>query len=139
MRANPECVELIDGGFHELGVVGEDACLEVATELAFHTDSRSSEVCRTDIDRLQIKNQHLEVHPRTQHSFQAGCENGIFVEILTEIRSWLFGVNQANAHTPLEKSGNLSQQGNGAVALFHIQILNVGSANPQRFTHRGNP
>lgn len=128
MRTNPKGVELIDGGFHELGVVGEDSCLEVATELAFHSDAGTGEVCRTDIDRLQIKNQHLEVHPRTQHSFQAGGENGIFIEILTEIRSRLFGVNQADAHATLEQSGNLSQQGNGAVALLHIQILNVGQS-----------
>ena len=139
MRANPKGVELIDGGFHKLGVVGKDSCLKIAAELAFHTDACTGEVCRTHIDRLQIKNQHLEVHPRTQHSFQAGGENGIFVEILTEIRSRLFGVDQADTHATLEQSGNLSQQGNSAVALFHIQILNVGRANPQRFMHRGNP
>lgn len=103
MRANPECVELVDGGFHELWVVGEDACLEVAAELAFHSDAGTGEICRTDIDRLQIKNQHLEVHSGTQHAFQIGGKNGIFVEILTEIWSWFFGVNQADAHATLEQ------------------------------------
>lgn len=139
MRTNPKGVELIDGGFHELGVVGKDACLEVAAELAFHADSRTSKVCRTHIDRLQIKNQHLEVHSWTQHAFQISGKNGIFVKILTEIRSWFLGVNQSDTHATLEQRGNLSQQGNSAVALLHIQILNVGGANLQRFTHRGNP
>ena len=44
VRAHPYAVELVGGGFHERGVVGEDAGLEVPAQRAFHADAGTGEI-----------------------------------------------------------------------------------------------
>jgi hypothetical protein len=41
MVATPNCIELGDGTFYNIGIVGEDTCLEVTAAGAFHTNTSS--------------------------------------------------------------------------------------------------
>lgn len=67
VAACPHIVELLHGLLDNLWVIGQDARLEVALIAALHVDARPREVGAADIDLLAVKDQHLEVHPGTQH------------------------------------------------------------------------
>ena len=67
MFADPHVVELVHRLFHDFGLVGKDARLEVASVGPFHADARASEVCAAEIDRAAVEDQHLEVDTGTEY------------------------------------------------------------------------
>ena len=108
--AHPKRVELFDGGFHDLRVVREDSCFEVATERAFHADACTCQVSRADVSGFKVEYHHLEMHSRTHDAFEVGRKNLIAVEIFMEVRAGFLGVNEPHAHAALEQSCELSEQ-----------------------------
>lgn len=67
VAACPHIVELLHGLLDNLWVIGQDARLEVTLIAALHADARPREVGAADVHLLAVKDQHLEVHPGTQH------------------------------------------------------------------------
>jgi hypothetical protein len=53
--APPYFIELFDGTFYKLWVVGEDASFEVAFILALHSYTGAGEIGRADISRFHIE------------------------------------------------------------------------------------
>lgn len=72
------------------------------------------------------------MHPRTKNPLQPVVEQGIFIKILPEGWPGFFGVDEAHLHSLADKSGQSSQKGFLILAAFHVQILDVGRAYPQR-------
>ena len=114
-------------------VIREDSRFEVAAEGAFHADAGSSQVCRADVGGFEVENYHLEMHSRTHDAFEVGRENLIAVEIFAEVRAGFFCMNEPHAHAALEQSCELSEQRYRFAVLLHINILDVGGADPERF------
>ena len=133
MGAHPKRVKLFYSGFDDLRVIREDSRFEVAAERAFHADASACQVCGADVGGFKIKNHHLEMHSRTHDAFKVGRENLIAVEIFAEVRAGFLGVNQSYAYAALEQSGELSEQRYRFAVLLHINILDVGGADPERF------
>ena len=131
--AHPKRVELFDGGFNNLRVVREDSRFEVATEGTFHADACAGQVSGANVGGFEVENHHLEMHSRTHDAFEVGRENLIAVEIFAEVRAGFLGVNQSYAYAALEQSGELSEQRYRFAVLLHINILDVGGADPERF------
>ena len=131
MGAHPERVELLDGGFDDLRVIREDSRFEVAAEGAFHADAGSSQICRADVGGFKVENHHLEMHSRAHNAFEVGRKNLIAVEIFAEVRAGFFCVNESHAHATLEQSGELSEQRYRFAVLLDVNILDIGSTNPQ--------
>ena len=137
--ADPDVVELLHGMLDDLRIIGQDARLEVTLIATLHADACPREVCAADIHILTVKDQHLEVNPGTQHSFQPVIKHGIPVKVLPEVRPRLLSMNQPH----LNPSPN-QQRNNGEKRLFlltnlHIQVLDVSRPNPQRALHRLHP
>ncbi len=133
VSTHPKRIELFDGGFDDLRVIREDSRFEVAAEGAFHADAGSSQVCRADVGGFEVENHHLEMHSRAHDAFEVGCKNLIAVEILAKIRAGFLGVNESHAYAALEQSCDLSEQRYRFAVLLHINILDVGGADPERF------
>ena len=53
--ADPHVVELVHRLFHDFGVVGEDARLEVSLLVRFHADARTRKVRTSEIDRAAVE------------------------------------------------------------------------------------
>ena len=101
--ALPDAVEMVGGGIDQLGVVGEDAGLEVAVAFAFHTHACAREVGGANIGGSTVENHNLEMHPWTESPLQTAPQPRILVEILAEILSWLFGMKQPHIDTPFQQ------------------------------------
>lgn len=61
VQAVPYGIELVGGGIDQRGVVGQDACLEIAGRRAFHAGACTGQIGRADVGDLAIEDQHLEV------------------------------------------------------------------------------
>ena len=70
LAAAPHLVELLDGGGHEGGFIGEDARFEVAAAGRLHPHSRAREVRAAHVTDRLVDDYDLEMHPRTHHPFQ---------------------------------------------------------------------
>ncbi len=101
--ALPDGVEMVGGGIDQLGVVGEDTGLEVAVVVAFHTYAGTCEVGGADIGYRAVENHYLEMHPWAKSPFQPAPQPRILVEVLAEVLTWLFGVQQPHIDTALEQ------------------------------------
>lgn len=92
--AYPDGIELVHGLLHQLGIIGEDAGLEVASAVAFHTDACACEVGTTDVGHLAVEDQDLEMHPWTKCPFKAIKQSRVFVEVFTKRWTRLLGVDE---------------------------------------------
>ena len=99
----PDAVEMVGGSIHQRWLVGEDAGLEVAVVVAFHTYAGTREVGGADVGGSAVENHYLEMHPWAEFPFQPAPQPRILVEILAEILSRLFGMQQTNIDTALEQ------------------------------------
>lgn len=97
--ARPNRVEMVSSGIYQRKVIGQNARLEVAFAIRLHTDACARKVCRADIGHLAIENHHLEMDSRAEFALQLFYESRILIEILTEVRSRLLGVQQPHLHT----------------------------------------
>ena len=129
--ALPDAVEVVGGGIYQLRFVGEDAGLEVAVVVAFHTHAGTCKVGGADVGDGAVENHYLEMHPRAESPFQPAPQPRILVEILAEILSWLFGMKQAHFDTPFQQFVEHRQKRQHIPTALHIQVLQVGSTNPQ--------
>ena len=129
--ALPNPVEVVGGGIDQLGVVGEDTGLEVAVVVAFHTHAGTCKVGGADVGHRAVKNHYLEMHPWAEPPLQPAPQSGILVEILAEILSWLFGMKQPHFDTPFQQFVEHRQKRQHIPTALHIQVLQVGSTNPQ--------
>ena len=130
MRSHPERIELFDGGFDDLRVVGEDSRFEIAAQRTFHADAGSCQVCRADVGGFQIEYHHFEVYSRAHDAFQICRKNAVAVEIFAEVRAGFFGVDESHADTALEECRQLAEQRNRFTILFYIDVLDVGGSDP---------
>ena len=118
--ALPNPVEVVGGGIDQLGLVGEDTGLEVAVVVAFHTYAGAREVGGADIGGGAVENHYLEMHSRTESSFQPAPQAWILVEILAEVLTWFFGVQQPNVDTALQKLVENREEGHHVPTSLHI-------------------
>jgi hypothetical protein len=128
---NPNIIELVHGLLNQLRIVGEDAGLEVARTIAFHADSCAGEVGAADVGYLIIKDQDLEMHPWTKCSLQAIKQGRVFVEVLTEGRPWLLGMDEPHLNAFFDELRQDRKEGLRLRAYLDIQVFDVGSANPE--------
>ena len=98
-ESGPNGVELVNCSLHQSRVICKNACLKVPSAGTLHSYASAGQVGRSDICCLQVEDDNLEMHARTQGSFQSGQEHWLLVEILPEVRSGLFGVNQTDLLT----------------------------------------
>lgn len=131
MLADPYVVELVHRLFHDFGVVGEETRLEVSLAIGFHADTSPGEIRTSDIDLLTVEDQHLEMHPRTEHPLQSVEKHRMLVEIFSEIRTWFFRMNKANLNATFDKLGNEREKRFLLLAHIHVKILDVGGADPE--------
>ena len=107
----PDVVEVVGGGIDQLGVVGEDTGLEVAVVVAFHTHAGAREVGGADVGGGAVENHYFEMHPWAESPLQTAPQPRILVEILAEILSWLFGMQQPHIDTPFSSLSNTDRNG----------------------------
>ena len=127
----PDAVEMVGGGIDQLGFVGEDAGLEVAVVVAFHAYAGTREVGGADVGGGAVENHNLEMHPWAEPPLQPAPQARILVEILAEVLARFFGVQQTNVDTALEQLVEHRQERHHVPSTLHIQVLQVGSTNPQ--------
>ena len=135
MHSHPQVVELFYSGIDQFRVVGENSGLKITAEGAFHADSGPGEVRGADVGGFQIKDHHLEVDSRAHDAFQVGHENWIAVKVFAEVRAGFLGVYQTHTHTALQERRQLTKQRHCIAVLFHIDIFDVGGANPKGFAN----
>lgn len=126
-ESSPDGVELVNGGFDQGGIIGQDSRLKVSGPSALHTNPCPRQIGRTDIGSLAIKDDYLEVDTRTKGTLQAGKEDRVVVEILPEVRPRLLGVNQANLLALLDQVCQDSQER----SVFNIEVLDIGRPYPK--------
>lgn len=136
--ADPHVVELVHRLFHDFGLVGEDARLEVSLAIGFHTDTSAGEVRAADIDLLTVEDQHLEMHPRTKYPLQSVEKHRIFVEVLTEVRAGFLRVDEPYLHPAPYQLGNKREKRFLLLAHLHVKVLDVGGADPEGVLHGGH-
>ena len=71
------------------------------------------------------------MHAGTQRSFQAASQYRMTVEILLEQLPRLFGMDEADFHVPANQLGEDAQKGGDERPPFHVEVFEVGGANPQ--------
>ena len=85
LESCPDGIELVHRRFHKNGIIREDSRLEVPGGVPFHADTGTGQIGRADVRHLAVKDDHLEMDPRTQRPLQAGekhlriaqrCPNG---------------------------------------------------------------
>ena len=101
--ALPYAVEMVGGGIDQLGFVGEDTGLEVAVVVAFHAYAGAREVGGADVGGGAVENHYLEMNPWAESPFQPAPQPRILVEILAEVLTWFFGVQQTNVDTSFQQ------------------------------------
>ena len=129
--ALPNPVEVVGGGIDQLGVVGEDTGLEVAVAFAFHTYAGTREIGGADVGGSAVENHYLEMHPWAEPPFQPAPQAWMLVEILAEVLTWFFGMKQPHIDTTFQQLVEHRQKRHHIPTTIHIQILQVGSTNPQ--------
>ena len=129
MLAYPDGIKLVHDLFNQFGVVGEDARLEVARTIAFHADACTGEVGTTDIGHLAIEDQNLEMYSRTKRPLQAIKQGWVFVEVLTERGTWLFGMNEPHLNAFFDELCQDRKEGLRLRPYLDIKVFDIGSAN----------
>ena len=133
--ADPDGVEMGDGGFDEVGIVAPNAGFKIAFAVAFHADAGAGEVGGADIDLVEVKHDELEVDARAEHAFEAVEEGGVAVEVLAESGAGFFGVDEADMDAALDQIGEFAQKRPGGFAAHDEEVFEVGGANPQAVLH----
>ena len=141
MLSYPNRIELVHGLLDQLGIVGEDAGLEVAGAVAFHADACAGEVSAADVGNLVIENQNLEMYPWTKRPFQAIKQVRVFVEVLAEGGTWLFGMDEPHLNAFFNELSQYRKEGLRLRPDLDIKVFDVGGANPKAafdLGHMGN-
>ena len=123
---------------HEGGIVGEDACLEVAGVLALHADARAGEVGAADIHLLTVEHQQFEVDARTERPFHPLDERRVLVEILAEGGTGFLGVDEAHLHALPHQLCQHRKERLRAGTHLRVEVFDVGGADPQRLPDGGH-
>ena len=139
MPAYPDGIKLVHGLLNQFGDIGENASLEVACSFAFHADACAGEVGAADIGYLSVKDQNLEMHPRTKRPFQAFKQSRVFVEILTERWARFLGMDKPYLNSFFDKLCLDCQEGLCLRAYLDIQVFDVSGANPEASLDFGDP
>ena len=126
----PDAVEMVGGGIDQQWLVGEDAGLEVAVVVAFHTYAGTCEVGGADIGYRAVENHYLEMHPWAESPFQPAPQPRILVEILAEVFARFFGVQQPHLDTTLQQLVENREERHHILATADIQVFEVGGTNP---------
>lgn len=118
-EAGPDGIELVHCGFDQSGFICQDACLEVAVAWAFHSQTCAGEICRADVDKLEVKDNQFEVYSGAQNPLQSGKQYWIMVEILPEFRAWFLGMDETDFTPFADQVGKYAQER----TLADIQVL----------------
>ena len=110
----------------------EEARLEVAGVGPFHADARAGKVRAAEIDRAAVEDQHLEMDPRTEHPLQSFRQRRVLVEVLAEGGAGFLGVDEAHLNSLAHQLRQHREERQRAVPDFHVEVFDVGGANPQR-------
>lgn len=133
LEPGPYGVEVVDGGIHEVGLVGQDASLEVTGAGALHAKACAGEVGGTDISGLEVEDDDLEMDTRAKDTLQARKEDRVAVEVFPEVRPRLLGMDEAHFLAFLYQVGQNAEER----SFFHIEVLDVGRAYPEGAFHLG--
>ena len=109
-----------------------------ASKLWVVAEPSTSQIGETYISDLAIEDQHFEMYTRTQPPLQPAPQKRVFVEIVGEVASRLFGMNQPHLDTTADQFLQHFQQRCGTVALFHIKIFNIGRADSEVLFYSAN-
>ena len=107
----------------DVGRFGEEACLEVAASAALGAHARAGEIGTAAVGDASIDNDALDVYPRAQHALQSGDQIRIQVEIATEGRSRLLGVEQSDRHAVSNQLREDGKERHHACTTMDMQIL----------------
>ena len=132
LAAAPYLVKLLAGGGHEGGVVGEDAGFEIAAAGRLHAHARAGEVGAAHVANHLVDDDDFEVYARAEGAFQQLGEARVAVEVGAEVRSGLLGMDEPHLHALAEQFGQHPEEWFLGLALRHVQVLDVGGADPQR-------
>ena len=132
LAAAPHLVELLDGGGHEGGLVGENAGLEVAATGRLHAHARAREVGTAHVADFLVNDDNLEVYPRTEGAFQQLGEARVAVEVGAEVRPRFLGVYEPHLHALAEHLRQHPEEWLLGFPLQHVQVFDVGGTDPQR-------
>lgn len=95
----PNAVELFHSLLDYLRIIGKNASLEVSCVFWFHSYPCTSEVSTADVNFLAVEDYHLKVYTRAENSFKSVEENRVLVEVLSESRTWFFGMDETHVNT----------------------------------------
>ena len=98
MGSLPDGGEVIGCGIDQRRHVGEDAGLEIAVVVAFHTNAGTCKVGGADVGDGAVENHYLEMHPWAEPPLQPAPQSGILVEILAEVLLVLWHEAAAHRH-----------------------------------------
>ena len=104
-EAGPDGIELVHGSFYEGRFISQDSGFKVAGACTFHSYAGSCKVCRSDIGDLGVEDNNLEVNTWAEGSLQTGKENGILIEVLSEIGAWFLCMDQPDLFPFLDEVG----------------------------------
>lgn len=138
MGSHPDRVKMVGRSIYQPRFIGQNARFKVAFPIAFHADTGTCQVCRTDVGNLTVENQDLEMNSRTQPAFQTTPQGGVSVEIRLEVRPRFFGVHQPYLHAPPYQNVQHRKEGFATRSDLYVQILDVGRADPQRVSYEGH-
>ena len=136
---HPHFIKLVHGLFDDLWVVGQDSGFEVACCFSFHSDAGACEVGATHVNLFAVEYEHLEVDSWTEHSLQSVVQHGVFIKVLTKVRSRLFRMDKPHLHASADELSNKCQKRFLLTAHLHIEVLDIGGANPKRVLHGLDP
>ena len=128
----PHFVELLNGGGHNGGFVGEDARLEVAAVGRLHPHACAREVRAAHVADGLVDDDDLEMHPRAHYPFQHLGQSRVAVEVGTKVRSRFLRVDKPHLHALSEQFRQHSEKRLLGFPLQHIQVFDVGGPDPQR-------
>ena len=124
----PDRIELIHGRFDETRFISQDSGFKIPGACALHSYPGTSKVSRSDIGNLGVEYNNLEVNTWTESSLQPGKENGILVEVLSEIGPWFLCMNQPDLFSLLDEVGKDTQER----SVINIEVLDVRRPYPNR-------
>lgn len=118
MYAVPYGIELVGGSIDQHRVVSQYSRFEITGRSAFHAESCSGQIGRTDISHPTIEDQNLEMDARTQLPLQPTPQQRVFIEIVGKIPPGLFGMNQPYLDTVANKFSNTFSRGTDPAPSF---------------------
>ena len=80
-------------GFDQRRIIGQDPVFEIAAVLALRPHARAGQIRAAEISLPAVGDDAFEMDARTQYPFDSGPQAGKSIEVLTEGRAGLLGMD----------------------------------------------